>query len=80
MVNTMVMNIPQWLQGMIADGSYENVYEMAYDWRIPQPTIHRWMSGERRPSVPFCIKLAEATGRSVEDVARMAAENGEGAR
>ena len=80
MINTVVMNIPTWLQGMIEEKRYRNTTDMSFDWRIPEPAINSWLKGTRRPSVIFCIKLAEATGRSVEDVARMAAENGEGAR
>ena len=74
MLNTAVMTIPEWLQGMIEEKRYRNTTDMSYEWRIPEPTINRWLKGTRNPSVAFCIKLAEATGLSVEDVARMAAE------
>lgn len=66
------MNIPQWLRGMLKAKRYRSTYDMSLQWGIPEPTISRWMNGQRSPSVSYCIKLAELTGTSVEDIVRMA--------
>ena len=68
----MDMNIPQWLRGMLTDGKYRSTYDMSLRWGIPEPTISRWLTGQRRPSVSYCIKLAQVTSTSVEEVVRMA--------
>ena len=72
MINTVVMNIPQWLQGMIEEKRYRNATGMTYEWKIPEPTIHRWLKGERNPGVKYCIQLAELTDTPLEEVVRMA--------
>ena len=66
------MDIPEWLRGMLKERRYRSTYDMSLQWGIPEPTISRWLTGQRRPSVSYCIKLAQVTGRSVEDVVRMA--------
>ena len=57
---------------MLREGQFRSVYEMAHRIEAPQPTVHRWLKGEARPSAPYCIKLAEATGTPVEQVLQMA--------
>ena len=69
------MNIPEWLRGMLKERRYRSTYDMSLQWGIPEPTISRWLTGQRRPSVSYCIKLSQVTGRSVEDVVRMADED-----
>lgn len=38
----------------------------------PQSTIHRWRRGLATPSVPYLLKLSEATGTSTETLLRIA--------
>lgn len=66
------MNIPEWLRGMLESKRYRSTYDMSLQWEIPEPTISRWLNGQRSPSVSYCIKLAEATDTPVERVVRMA--------
>lgn len=66
------MGIPQWIQGMLKDGQFRSVYDMALRLRIPPPTVYRWLSGESRPSLPYCIRLADGTDTPLEEVVRMA--------
>ncbi|TEU01989.1 MAG: XRE family transcriptional regulator [Dehalococcoidia bacterium] len=72
------MSIPEWLKGMLKEGRYRSVYEMSHALNVPQPTVHRWLTGQTTPSAPYCWKLAEATGTPVQDVMRMAYGDGEG--
>ncbi len=74
MLNTVVMTIPEWLQGMIEEKRYRNTTDMSFEWRIPEPTIYRWLKGTRNPSVLYCIQLAELTATPLEQVVRMAGE------
>lgn len=69
------MNIPVWLRGMLKEGRYRSTYDMSLQWGIPEPTISRWLTGQRNPSVSYCIKLAQVTGASVEEVVRMAGKD-----
>ena len=70
--NIVPMSIPAWLRGMLKEGRYRSTYDMSLKWGIPEPTISRWLGGQRSPSVSYCIKLAEVTGTPVEEVVRMA--------
>lgn len=70
------MSIPAWLRGMLKDGRYRSTYDMSFQWKIPEPTISRWLNDRRAPSVFYCVKLAEVTGTPVEEVVRMANARG----
>lgn len=67
-----VMSISAFLRGLLKDGKYRSTYDMADAFSTNEPNIVRWMSGKVRPSVTHCIQIAEATGRPVEEVVRMA--------
>lgn len=68
------MGIPEWLEGMLKDGKYRSVYDMALKIGVPPPTVYRWLKGQACPSIPYCIKLARATGTPLEDVIHMAGD------
>ena len=70
------MGIPEWLRGMLEEGRYRSPYHMAQEFRVPPPTVYRWLTGKVTPSAPYCMKLAEVTGTSIEDVMRMAHGDG----
>ena len=78
MVMSGVMSIPEWLKGMLEEGRYRSTYAMSLEWRIPEPTISRWISGQRTPSASSCLKLAQATHTPIQDVVRMAYGDGDG--
>lgn len=67
------MGISRWLCEMLEDGTYRSTYHMADAFGTNEPNIVRWKKGQVTPSVPSCIKMAEATGRPVEEIAQMAA-------
>lgn len=66
------MGIPEWLEGMLKDGRFRSVYDMALKLGVPPPTVYRWLKGQSSPSIPYCIKLAQATGTPLEEVVLMA--------
>ena len=66
------MGIPEWIEGMLKDGQFRSIYDMALKLEAPQPTVHRWRRGQSVPSIPYCIKLAAATGTPLEEIVRMA--------
>lgn len=68
------MGIPEWLRGMLKEGKFRSVYHLSHELDVPQPTVHRWLKGETRPSLPYCIKLADVTDTSLEEVVRMASD------
>ncbi len=42
--------------------------QLASDIGVSHPTVGRWMSGEDVPSPASCLKLAEYSGVSVEEI------------
>ena len=64
------MSISAWLREMLK--GYRSTYDMALALGIRESTLNRWMNGRRIPSVPSCIKLAEATDTPLDEVVRMA--------
>ena len=74
------MGIPQWLTGMLKEGRFRSVYHLAHELNVPQPTVHRWLKGQARPSLPHCIRLAKVTDTPIETVVLMAGVDGEDAR
>jgi len=71
------VGIPEWIEGMLKDGQFRSVYDMALKLGAPQPTVHRWRRGQSVPSIPYCIKLAEVTGTPLEEVVRMTRQDEE---
>lgn len=42
--------------------------QLAADIGVSHPTVGRWLSGEDAPSTASCLKLAEYSGVSVEEI------------
>ncbi len=42
--------------------------QLATDIGVSHPTVGRWLSGEDAPSTASCLKLAEYSGVSVEEI------------
>jgi transcriptional regulator with XRE-family HTH domain len=50
------------------------VNSMAKAWGLPQPTLQRWLKGERVPDYGTTIKMASEAGVALEDAVLAVAE------
>ena len=67
-----VMTIALWLRAVRKERGW-STYKLAALAGVSEPIVVLWEQEKRRPSVPSCIKLADATGTPLEEVVRMAA-------
>jgi transcriptional regulator with XRE-family HTH domain len=69
------MGLRAFLRGLLQAGVYRSQYQMAEVFGSHQPTVNHWLRGKRFPGRESCVKISKATGRPVDEIVEMVAED-----